>query len=133
MDSVPPTISIGSLGPPVSMVNTTERQRLFYPIFVALFGGPYISVTGRKFAKESDFRETVVIHTRDVTYPAQLRLENVSLDAVDICTLEDFIIGHIILPLNLQDGTKTALMKAFKETYMSLISDPRLGTVEKRW
>ena len=73
----------------------------------------------------------MVLHPEDMSCSAQLCLNEQGLNAADLCWFKDFDVSDKIPPVNFQDGAEAALTEMLKDPYVSMVSDPGLGTVQK--
>ena len=103
MDDASPLISVSSCRSPVARVNVASGEGLLQCVFKPLFWGTSVSVARGELAKQCNLWQAVVLHPGDMTSPAQLGFQQGSLDAGDVCLLEDFHIGDVITPVDLEE------------------------------
>ena len=58
--------------------------------------------------------ESVVFHPDDVACPAQLDLQQRSLNTDGFSTLEDLNVGDVVVPLDVEDDAEAALLETFQ-------------------
>ena len=63
--------------------------------------------------------------------PAQLDLQQRSLDTDGFSTLEDLNVGDVVVPFDVEDETEAALLETFQQADVSAIEDTRLRTKEQ--
>ena len=70
VDRLTPYFAVLGKVRPLFYADVTNVQGLFESVFVPLFGGSSVSVTGRKFSEQGYFREAVVFHPGHVPGPS---------------------------------------------------------------
>ena len=80
-------------------------------IFVTLSGSTTITLSFLELAEEDCFGHANVFHPCDVASLAQLHLKQDGLYAGQAGSLEDFLVGQVVLSFDAKDGAQAALMK----------------------
>ena len=73
----------------------------------------------------------MVLHSGDMTCPAQLRSQQHCLNAGDPCLLKHLSIRGEVAPVDVKDGAETSLVEALQNSYMVSVCDPRLRAVQE--
>ena len=73
----------------------------------------------------------MIFHSGHVSCPAQLSLQQSGLDAGGVGSLENFDIGDMVTPVDVEDDAKAALVKPLQEADVATISDPGFGPIQK--
>ena len=80
-------------------------------IFVTLYWSAMIALSFLEVAEEDDLGLAYVLHPCDVASPAQLHLKQDELYAGQAGSLENFFVGHVVLPFDAKDGAQAAVVK----------------------
>ena len=80
-------------------------------IFVMLSWSTTITLSFLELAEEDCFEHVYVFHPCDVASPAQLHLKQDELYAGQAGSLENFFVGHVVLPFDAKDGAQAVLVK----------------------
>ena len=63
----------------------------------------------------------MVFHPGDVTCPAQLVSQNHGLYTGEVGPLQDFYVGDVVAPVDLQDRAEATLVEAFERSEVSAV------------
>ena len=83
-------------------------------IFVTFSWSTTITLSYLELAEEDCFGHAYVFHPYDVASPAQLHLKQYGLYVGRAGSLEDVLVGHVVLPSYAKDGAQAALVKPLK-------------------
>ena len=70
-----------------------------------------ITLSFSELAEEDCFGHAYVFHLCDVASPSQLHLKQDGLYAGQAGSLEDFLVRHVVLPVDAKVGAQVALVK----------------------
>ena len=73
----------------------------------------------------------MIFHSRNVTSPSELVLQDRGFNAGNLCLLQDFDIGDEVAQVDVADGAQESLVEALKEADVAAVGDPGLRAVEK--
>lgn len=79
---------------------------------MAYVWGPSVMVSSGKSVVQGYLGQAMDTHCGDVPCSAQLCLQQHALNAGDFSLFEDFNVGDVIILVNVEDGTETALIEA---------------------
>ena len=80
-------------------------------VFVTLSCSTTIALSFLELTEEDCFGHVYVFRPCDMASPAQLHLKQDGLYAGQAVSLEDFLIRHVVLPFDAEDGAQSALVK----------------------
>ena len=64
-----------------------------------------------EFAVENGLSYSGVVHTWDVTRPSKLSEHQHGFNACCVCSLQDVLVGDIVMPLDAQNGSQASLVE----------------------
>ena len=70
-----------------------------------------IELSFLELAEEDCFGHAYVFHPCDVAIPVQLHVKQDGLSGGQAGSLEDFFVGHMVLPFDAKDGAQEVLVK----------------------
>ena len=100
---------------------------LWFPI-----GGPLsasFSLLWWKLGVQYLFRYSAGWHASDMSGPAQIRPDNVCLNASCVYLFDDVSVGYPILPVDTENSSEYALLELFELFNMATIGDPCLTAI----
>jgi hypothetical protein len=83
------------------------------------------------FTEECQLWEAVILHSGNMPSPTQVEFQEHCLNADALCNLQNLDVCNVVLPFDIEDGSEEALMKAFQETDVSAVGNPRFCTIEE--
>ena len=113
-------------------VNVAALEVRLQNVLVPLEGSSLVTMPLLQLSVQQHLRDSVILHTDDVSCPSQLALDDQALNAGKAALLQDLEVGHSVLLLDVADLPQTSLMKLLQLLNVPAVGGPRLAAIQKR-